>query len=222
MMSSGLIILTFNTMIGSKRESFKYEFPKDVQFFRARDEIAKHLKLTPEDVIISLPGSPALSESEMQLKIEEITNRYKQTQFILINRASSPMPDAFKEKLALLEKENKIDESLELIQSFLDKFPTSLDIDYLKNALESLQKKKKNNQKELFKKAILRSKNLKFSQLSQLLHIPESDLLEWLLDLPEEYGFTIDQDVIEFNKSSVEDHIDELLRSFENNKKLIT
>ena len=73
-------------------------------------------------------------------------------------------------------------------------------------------------QSSLFKRVILRSKSLKFSQLSFLLNIPENDLLKWLIRLPDEYGFVIDKDTIEFNKDLVEKHIDELLKSFEDNK----
>ena len=84
-MSSGLIVLTFISTAGAEKESFKQEFPKDVQFYRTISEIAKKLNISAEDVVITIPGGVALTTSELYLTVEEVTKRYKNT-FTIINR----------------------------------------------------------------------------------------------------------------------------------------
>ena len=84
-MSSGLIVLTFISTAGAEKESFKQEFPKDVQFYRTISEIAKKLNISAEDVDITIPGGVALTTSELYLTVEEVTKRYKNT-FTIINR----------------------------------------------------------------------------------------------------------------------------------------
>ena len=84
-MSSGLIVLTFISTAGAEKESFKQEFPKDVQFYRTISEFAKKLNISAEDVVITIPGGVALTTSELYLTVEEVTKRYKNT-FTIINR----------------------------------------------------------------------------------------------------------------------------------------
>ena len=85
-MDSGLIVLTFIATAGAERETFKQEFPKDVQFFKTIAEIAKKLRMTAEDVVISVPGGVALTNSEMYLTVEQITKRFNATTFTIINK----------------------------------------------------------------------------------------------------------------------------------------
>ena len=84
-MDSGLIVLTFISTAGAERETFKQEFPKDVQFFKTIAEIARKLRMTAEDIVITVPGGVALTNSEMYLTVEEISKRYNTT-FTIINR----------------------------------------------------------------------------------------------------------------------------------------
>ena len=84
-MSSGLIILTFISTAGTEKVKFDQEFPKDVQFFKTISEISRKLRMTAEDIVITVPGGVALTNSELYLTVEEITKRYKNT-FTIINR----------------------------------------------------------------------------------------------------------------------------------------
>lgn len=82
---SGLVVLTFISTAGAEREVFKQEFPRDVQFFRTIAEIARKLNMKHEDIVITVPGGSALTNSEMHLSVAEIINRYDTT-FTIINR----------------------------------------------------------------------------------------------------------------------------------------
>ncbi len=84
-MDSGLIVLTFISTAGAEREIFKQEFPQDVQFFKTIAEIARKLRMTAEDIVITVPGGVALTNSEMYLTVGEISKRYNTT-FTIINR----------------------------------------------------------------------------------------------------------------------------------------
>lgn len=84
-MSNALIVLTFISTAGAEKIKFDQEFPKDVQFFKTIAEISKKLRMSAEDIVITVPGGVALTNSELYLSVEEITNRYKTT-FTIINR----------------------------------------------------------------------------------------------------------------------------------------
>jgi hypothetical protein len=84
-MDNGLIVLTFIATAGAEKETFKQEFPKDVQFFKTISEIARKLRMSAEDIVITVPGGSALTNSDFYLTVEEVTNRYKNT-FTIINR----------------------------------------------------------------------------------------------------------------------------------------
>ncbi len=82
---SGLVVLTFISTAGAEREVFNQEFPRDVQFFRTIAEISRKLNMKNEDIVITVPGGAALTNSEMNLTVDEITKRYDTT-FTIINR----------------------------------------------------------------------------------------------------------------------------------------
>lgn len=81
----GLVVLTFITTAGAEKEQFRQEFPPDVQFFRTIAEIARKLNMKNEDIVITVPGGSALTNSEMLLTVAEITKKYN-TSFTIINR----------------------------------------------------------------------------------------------------------------------------------------
>ena len=68
---------------------------------------------------------------------------------------------------------------------------------------------------ERFRKLITRSSSLKLSQLSKVLEMEDDDVLLWLIDLPDEMGFTIDEERIIFDTTNINDHIDNLMKEFE-------
>ncbi len=77
------------------------------------------------------------------------------------------------------------------------------------------RKEKIFQRQEKFKKIIRRSDSLAISELAQLFDMDRVNLLNWLYDLPEEFGFKIEQDVIKFSIEDIDLHIDALMSSFE-------
>ncbi len=68
---------------------------------------------------------------------------------------------------------------------------------------------------EKFRKIVMRSAKLRIEQLASMLRMEQTDLLDWLYDLPEEFGFVINQDIIEFDTAKIGDSIDKLLAGFD-------
>ncbi|MCY3413179.1 MAG: hypothetical protein INQ03_16185 [Candidatus Heimdallarchaeota archaeon] len=68
---------------------------------------------------------------------------------------------------------------------------------------------------EQFKKVSSRSKRLQLVQLATLMKKEQTELLEWLYELPEDFGFMINGDQIEFIHEIMDDKIDSLLHQFE-------
>ncbi|MHA2252942.1 MAG: ABC transporter substrate-binding protein [Candidatus Kariarchaeaceae archaeon] len=68
---------------------------------------------------------------------------------------------------------------------------------------------------DTFRKIIKRSTTLKLSQLSDMLEMKEKDLMKWLYDLPDDFGFKINQDIVEFDVVDIDASIDSLIKSFE-------
>lgn len=81
----GLTILNFIVTIGAEPETIVQEFPNRVKFFKCIGEIARKLRMPPEDIVISVPGGTALTHSEYNLSVQEISDRYGKT-FTIINR----------------------------------------------------------------------------------------------------------------------------------------
>ena len=81
----GLVVLKFVVTIGAEPETFVQEFPEQVLFFRCIKEIVRKLSLLAEDIVISVPGGSALTNSEYNLTVDEISKRYGDT-FTIINR----------------------------------------------------------------------------------------------------------------------------------------
>lgn len=81
----GLIVVKFQNTVGAESETFTQEVPRDVPFFRLIGELARKIGMPAEDIIISVPGGSALTESEYKQSVGEITTRYKTT-FTIINR----------------------------------------------------------------------------------------------------------------------------------------
>ncbi|MCE7737709.1 MAG: hypothetical protein GPJ54_22650 [Candidatus Heimdallarchaeota archaeon] len=71
---------------------------------------------------------------------------------------------------------------------------------------------------EKFRKIVMRSAKLRIEQLASMLRMEQTDLLDWLYDLPEEFGFVINQDIIEFDTVKIGDNIDKLLAGFESDE----
>ncbi|MHA2253413.1 MAG: hypothetical protein ACXAD7_23855 [Candidatus Kariarchaeaceae archaeon] len=67
---------------------------------------------------------------------------------------------------------------------------------------------------EIFRGLIQRSSKINITQLSKLLVMDETKLLQWLLKLPSEFGFTIDNNIVEFSREDIDTHIDQLLDEF--------
>ncbi|MHA2253402.1 MAG: cell envelope integrity protein TolA [Candidatus Kariarchaeaceae archaeon] len=68
---------------------------------------------------------------------------------------------------------------------------------------------------EIFRKVVKRTAKLKMEQLSTMLQMEENDLLMWLYNLPEEFGFIINEDIVEFDVVDIDASIDALITSFE-------
>ncbi len=83
-----------------------------------------------------------------------------------------------------------------------------------KHEVEEQAKREIKERAEKFGKLIRRSTRMKISQVSLLLKMEETELIDWMIDLPEEYGFIINEDIIEFDTETIEDNIDKLLESF--------
>ncbi|MCE7737710.1 MAG: hypothetical protein GPJ54_22655 [Candidatus Heimdallarchaeota archaeon] len=71
------------------------------------------------------------------------------------------------------------------------------------------------NRIETFRKVVLRSAKLRINQLADMLDMEDKALLKWLYDLPEEFGFVVNQDIIEFDTVKIGDSIDKLLAGFD-------
>ncbi|MCY3414344.1 MAG: hypothetical protein INQ03_22045 [Candidatus Heimdallarchaeota archaeon] len=65
-----------------------------------------------------------------------------------------------------------------------------------------------------FEKIIRRSESLEIEQLAALLEFDENALLLWLINLPDNFGFKIIKNEIQFNQDDIEDHIDDLMDSY--------
>jgi len=80
-----LTILNFVITIGAEPETITQEFPIGVKFFKCIGEVARKLRMPHEDIVISVPGGTALTYSEYNLSVKEISDRYGKT-FTIINR----------------------------------------------------------------------------------------------------------------------------------------
>lgn len=67
---------------------------------------------------------------------------------------------------------------------------------------------------KVFENVIKRSSTIKISRLASILEMDENRLLQWLFTLPDTYGFTVSDEVIDFDKESIDQHIDDLLTEF--------
>ncbi|MHA2365099.1 MAG: hypothetical protein ACXAC7_14165 [Candidatus Hodarchaeales archaeon] len=81
----GLVVLKFVETVGANPETYIQEVPRGVQFFKVVGEVAKKTRMPVEDIVISVPGGTALTHSEYNLPVGEITERYGET-FTIINR----------------------------------------------------------------------------------------------------------------------------------------
>ena len=67
---------------------------------------------------------------------------------------------------------------------------------------------------EMFRNLITRTETIEISRLSSILEMDETTLMQWLLTLPANYGFTIKQNIIDFDSQSINDNIDALMNEF--------
>ncbi|MHA2365122.1 MAG: tetratricopeptide repeat protein [Candidatus Hodarchaeales archaeon] len=65
-----------------------------------------------------------------------------------------------------------------------------------------------------FEKILRRYDDIELRKLAKMLKMDEVDLELWLIDLPEEYGFKISQNVVHFDRANIDAHIDDLMASF--------
>ncbi|MHA2250481.1 MAG: hypothetical protein ACXAD7_08965 [Candidatus Kariarchaeaceae archaeon] len=88
-----------------------------------------------------------------------------------------------------------------------------------RKASEKAKRKAKEKAVGTIQKIIKRSSKLKVSVLAEMLEMEEKDMLMWLYDLPEEFGFNIADDIIEFDVDNIDTAIDNLLASYETMEK---
>ena len=68
---------------------------------------------------------------------------------------------------------------------------------------------------DTFQNVLTRYEEIKISTLAQLLEVEEIGLQRWLITLPNEYGFTIKQDVVKIDQDKIGDQIDDLFSKFQ-------
>ncbi len=68
---------------------------------------------------------------------------------------------------------------------------------------------------ETFKRVIARTTKLKLDQLGKVLKMHEDELLLWLYELPEDMGFVINDDMIDFDRDKIQDEIDKLIEQYD-------
>ena len=107
-------------------------------------------------------------------------------------------PSVMQEKKRLLEEQEKIRNA-----------------DAVKQQREQEEANKRDVQDEArrmdkLKKLVTVSKKLKISQMAQILNLNERDLYDRIVDWAAEFGFTLDEDVVEFGAGRKEDFITSL------------
>ena len=91
-----------------------------------------------------------------------------------------------------------------------------------RKAMEESERKVKEEAEQLIKnrvetlqKIIKRSTKLNVTTLSEMLKMEKNDMLMWLYDLPDEFGFNIADDMVEFDVVNIDTAIDNLIASYE-------
>ncbi|MCY3412738.1 MAG: hypothetical protein INQ03_13960 [Candidatus Heimdallarchaeota archaeon] len=69
--------------------------------------------------------------------------------------------------------------------------------------------------REKFEKILRRYTSIEISELASLLETDKKTLQNWLLDLPDEYAFKINNNMVELGEGILDAHIDDLFQSFE-------
>ena len=67
----------------------------------------------------------------------------------------------------------------------------------------------------MFKKILSSYDEIRISKFAELLEVEEQDLEVWLVDLASEFGFKMRHDVVIIDHEKIDDHIDELFKTFE-------
>ncbi|MCY3413993.1 MAG: hypothetical protein INQ03_20285 [Candidatus Heimdallarchaeota archaeon] len=81
--------------------------------------------------------------------------------------------------------------------------------------LQDTEEKQVSINKERFEKIVETYEEIKLAKMADLLNIDERDLELWILDNPSDFGISIKQDLVLFDKNKVEDAIDELFMTIE-------
>ncbi len=87
-------------------------------------------------------------------------------------------------------------------------------LDYVTKTRENTASAQMGSRLARLKKLVQVSRTLKISQMAQILDMSEKELYQRIIDWAAEYGFTLDQDVVDFGSSKKDSFVAELDKSF--------
>ncbi len=98
-------------------------------------------------------------------------------------------------------------------RTFSSQVQPQIRVDQVQSSYQAANKREINRQ--TFEKILSRYTRIKISKLSELLKMNVNEMELWLLDLPIDYGFKIDDDILIIDQNKLGSHINDVFTSFE-------
>ena len=188
--TSEFIMLKFTNRSGARKDVYSFPISKLKPFSEAVQEVSKNLNgKNIADMDIATPAGQVLTDSELRMNVGEITEMYGQDFEIMFVSVFSTSAS-----VELARQQRAKDRSF----------------------LLTPQQKTEQTRMDKLRKLVQVSKKLKISQMAKILEMSEDDLYPRIVDWAAEYGFTIDEDVVEFTSGRKEDFIKSLNDAFTN------